>query len=157
LENQQRDQLFEVLNKLRKTKHTMPTFDGLPQGEFIMMHMISHSMHDQNDNGDDSGIKASDLSSRLHMSKPAVSQMLNSLEDKGFVERKVKKNDRRVVLISLTESGNRLMEENHQKLIALVDVIIEKFGETDMKTLISLLNKLSTILESMKCNCNNSK
>jgi DNA-binding MarR family transcriptional regulator len=130
----------------------MPSFDGLPQGEFIMMHMISHCIQDQKDVGDDSGVKVSDLSECLHMSKPAASQMLNSLEDKGFIERKVTKNDRRVVLVNLTETGNSLMEQNHQKFVEKIDELIQRFGKEDTDTLISLLNKLCNIMETMMDN-----
>ncbi|HEX3037569.1 MAG TPA: MarR family transcriptional regulator [Oscillospiraceae bacterium] len=152
MENQQRDQLFAVFSRIRKTKHSMPSFDGLPQGEFIMMHMISRCIQDQEDEGDDSGVKVSDLSEHLHMSKPAASQMLNSLEDKGFIERKVTKNDRRVVLVNLTKTGNDLMEENHQRFVDKIDKIIQRFGKDDTDTLILLLDKLCNILENMMDN-----
>ncbi len=149
MDNNQRDQLFEVLNRLKKIRHSTSAFEGLPQGEFFMLHTIARCIKEKQDTEDDSGIKVSVLSLYLHMSKPAVSQMLNSLESKGLIERRVAKNDRRLVLVSLTADGNALMEENHKKLVETVDDLIQKFGESDTKTLISLLNKLYDILESM--------
>lgn len=149
MENNQRDQLFEVLNKLKKIRHSTSAFEGLPPGEFFMLHTIARCIKEKQDTEDDSGIKVSVLSPNLHMSKPAVSQMLNSLESKGLIERRVDKNDRRLVLVSLTSDGNALMEENHKKLVNAVDNLIQKFGESDTKTLISLLNKLYGLLENI--------
>ena len=47
----------------------------------------------------------SELNSYLNFTRPNLSQTINKLEDKGYVERVVLKDDRRVTYIRLTENG----------------------------------------------------
>jgi len=150
LENNQRGELLEAIAKLKKARSFVPPLEGIPHGEFIMMHMIDHCIKEKNDNSEEPGVKISALSTHLHMSKPAASQMLNSLEKKGYIERKATQSDRRVVFVNLTANGYVLLEEIQQKYLELLNEILEKFSETDVKTLISLLNKLYDIMEQIK-------
>ena len=150
LENNQRKELFESIAKLKRAKTFFSTIGETPHGEFIMMHMIDCCNKEKNDCSNEPGIKISVLSERMHMSKPAVSQMLNLLENKGCIERTSTKDDRRVVLVNLTPHGYDLLEEIQRKFLVVVDDIIKKFGEEDTHMLITLLNRLYNTIESLK-------
>ena len=62
------------------------------------------------------------------MSMPAVSQILNSLEEKGLIERKMDRNDRRVVYASLTPKGNQLLEDVMSCFSKFMDRIVDGLG-----------------------------
>ena len=48
---------------------------------------------------------ASDIAKRLGITAPAVSKMLRSMEEKGYVERRVDEKDRRNTRVSITPDG----------------------------------------------------
>ena len=156
MDSSQRSELFETASKFKKMHSWMPPVPGLSQGEFIMMHKIDEC-NKHKDDQDTHGVKISTLCACTHMSMPGVSQMLSSLESKEMIERVMAKNDRRVVYVDLTAKGSALMEEAMRKLLIVVDQIMEQFGEKDTKALISLLNRLYDITESMKDTLKDSK
>ena len=112
-----------------------------------MLHQIQE-LSKKSDN--EEGIKPSKLSSICEMSKPAVSQMLNSLDKKRYIERKITKEDRRMVYISLTQKGREKLKDATERFIGGFDKIICELGSEDTETLIKLLNKLCYIIEDMQ-------
>jgi DNA-binding MarR family transcriptional regulator len=91
-------------------------------------------------------VTISTLSEYLAISKPAVSQMVNVLEDRGYVERITTKNDRRIVYVRLTEAGELSLEKALQHLMKVLDEIFGKMGEKDTIKLLELLDKLCSIM-----------
>jgi DNA-binding MarR family transcriptional regulator len=55
-------------------------------------------------------ITLGELATAEHISAPAVSRTVRSLEDEGLVQREVVEDDRRVALISLTPRAKRLLQ-----------------------------------------------
>jgi DNA-binding MarR family transcriptional regulator len=149
MDGSQRSDLFEVISKFKKMRSWVPPVAGLSHGEFFMMHMIDNYKR-QKDGQDTPGIKISTLCAHTHMSMPGASQMLNSLESKGMIERIMAKDDRRVIYVDFTEKGQALLTEAMQKFLGTMDQVLEEFGERDSKELIVLLNRLSDIMERLK-------
>lgn len=94
----------------------------------------------------ESGINAAGMCSALHISKPAVSYMLNSLEKKGCIIREISPSDRRKIDVTLTDKGRELAavsEAYYEKMFGNVE---EKFGEENLKEFIRLIHLLSDII-----------
>lgn len=89
----------------------------------------------------------SDICDELGLSKSALTAILNSLENKEYIIRKLCKDDRRRFLISLTSSADKLIIDNHQKVNAAIINIAEHLGEEDTDKFIELLTKANTYLE----------
>jgi len=92
------------------------------------------------------GVTNSTLSELLEISKSAVSQMINALEDKAYVERLTTKNDRRLVYIRLTVSGEQRLEQQLQALLQRMAEIFDRMGREDTEDLLRLLEKLYLIV-----------
>jgi DNA-binding MarR family transcriptional regulator len=90
-------------------------------------------------------VKTSLLADHLMISNPGVSQMLNVLETKGYVERSTNKNDRRVVYVKLTEYGRELLGKELGSITEILSNIFDKMGEEDVFKLIELINKFYVI------------
>src|SRR5579883_2589784 len=69
--------------------------------------------------------KVSDLSKLLHITAPAVTQMLNSLEANGLVERQNDPSDRRSVLLTLTEKGEAVTQQATDMVAAAFQELVE--------------------------------
>ena len=65
-------------------------------------------------------LSQTDLAARLGMKKAAAGTLVEGLEGKGLVERSPSRDDRRVQLVSITESGRRVVDD--------VDHMAEQLG-----------------------------
>lgn len=70
------------------------------------------------------------------------------LEQNGVILRTQSQTDRRVTLLSFSESGVRSFMKNRELTLARIRRIIERFGYEDARTLLSLLRRLTLIYES---------
>lgn len=105
--------------------------------------MVMHSFLKQNP--DENFVGVSEIGKRLHMSKPALTQAINRLEDKGLVERVLCKNDRRATFVAFTEEGDRIFKKEKLRVDSFMDSIVERMGEGDVEQLIFLLNKFKRV------------
>ncbi len=86
----------------------------------------------------------------LCISRAAVSQMLGVMEQKGFIIRDINKANRRKQLLSLTEKGSLVVEEQEQKAMALLSQVVDQFGERETKQFIKLSGRFMDIIEKIK-------
>ncbi|HEY8909557.1 MAG TPA: MarR family transcriptional regulator [Desulfosporosinus sp.] len=138
------EKIYQAMQKFQKLGVTSKFAGELPRSEIMMLKMINL------DTSQNEGVTISTLSERLEISKSAVSQMINVLEDKGYVERITTKNDRRIVYVRLTESGEQSLEKSLQSLLKHLNQVFDKMGEEDTETLLELLNKLYIIVSDYK-------
>lgn len=92
------------------------------------------------------GISAAGMCDALHISKPAVSYMLNSLEKKGCIVREISPSDRRKIDVTLTDKGRELAAASEAYYENIFGNVEEKFGEENLKEFIRLINLLSDII-----------
>lgn len=93
------------------------------------------------------GISVSEIGRELYLSKPAISQTLNSLEKKGYITREIDKDDRRKIMVTLTPEGDRKLKEGMRCFDQELNKTLEQFGAENTKKLIELLGYLVTMLE----------
>ena len=97
--------------------------------------------------GETGGTWLSEMREYLCVSKAAVSQMLNSLEKHGLVTRETDPNNRRVVIVKLTEAGREKIEEYERIFDDFIGVLVDRFGEKDTREIIRLIYKFAEITE----------
>ena len=84
---------------------------GLPFGEFLVLKIIRQLS--QLPGGEDK-VTASQIHSLGGISKPGISQILNSLENKELIRREIDKRDRRAIAVSLTPKGESVIQDAHK-------------------------------------------
>lgn len=87
-------------------------------------------------------MKVSEISRRLHVTSPTVTQLLKGLEARGLVERHVDPTDRRAVGITLTERGGMVAQQAADAFIASLHGLVEYLGEDESDHLATLLSKV---------------
>ncbi|MBO5293163.1 MAG: MarR family transcriptional regulator [Lachnospiraceae bacterium] len=75
---------------------------------------------------------------------------VNSLVKKGFVERSRSEEDRRVVLVSLTEKGKQAYEHHRQFHERMIEEIVGELNEEEKQVLIKSLTRMGVFFEEMK-------
>lgn len=133
------EKIFQIMQKFQKLSLNAKKGGEMTRSEIMMLRVIKMNT------GDAEGVTISALSERLEITKPAVSQMINGLEDKGYVDRISTKSDRRMVFVRVTELGEQSLKAAQQNFLKKLNQVFEKLGAQDTKTLLGLLEKLYTI------------
>ena len=133
------EELFRSMNQFRKLKFA-EMFPMISRTDFFVMCTIM-------DKGENGQITISELASRAKMLPSAISRTLKGLEERGYVERNVNKNDRRNTYVELTEAGRQLTGEARQTMSDFGKSVMSQVDEADMKRLISYLDNIYHIAE----------
>ena len=142
MDNSHAEKIYEIMRKFHKIRTNTQTIGGMLRSEMMMLKMIKKNSTEID------GVTISTLSELLEISKSAVSQMINALEDKGYVERMTTKNDRRLVYVGLTESGEECFAKERKAFLQEMADIFAKMGEEDTADLLRLLEKLYLIMDN---------
>lgn len=117
---------------------------GLRLNELCIMREIAESPP-----GPDKNVGVSDIQNNLFVTKPAVSQTLNALENKGYIGREIDKNDRRKVNVAITPEGLKVLKESGASANRMLEAVISRFGEENTVKLTELFNLLADILDDL--------
>ncbi|NCB42645.1 MAG: MarR family transcriptional regulator [Clostridia bacterium] len=134
------EKIYQIMSKFHKIRVNSKMCGEIPHSEAMMLKMIKRK------GSLEEGVTISDLSAHSQITKAGVSQMINALEDKGFVERFRSKNDRRLVYVRITEAGDKSLKKALQQFLGDLERIFAKMGEEDTKDLLRLLYKLYGIV-----------
>ncbi|MFY7997754.1 MAG: MarR family winged helix-turn-helix transcriptional regulator [Candidatus Kapaibacteriota bacterium] len=85
------------------------------------------------------------MADEFNMTKQTLSEAVNSLEAKGFVEKKANTSDARSLVISLTESGKKLAEE----VGMFANPLEQMIAELSLKQQESLLDGLLSLIHTL--------
>ena len=119
----------------------------ISQNEFMMLEVIGHY---KDEYPDKTGIYVTELAGRLHVSKPAASKMLKTLEEKGYVERQVDTRDRRNTYVALTEEGFKEQKKMEQHMQGFLEKVVRRMGEENFREFTSQMNRMvDSIQEEM--------
>lgn len=128
------EELYNLLAQVLNSTTNREFFDSI-RGEYGVLWYLLKS---------DKTVNAGDLREQLHVVPGRMTDILTALEKKGFITRNKDENDRRVVNVELTESGEeealRRRQAIHEKYSGLFNIMT--YEET--KELIRLLNILLT-------------
>lgn len=117
------------------------------QMEVSMMELSAMRYLQSNRQDSPANVFAQDLARELHASKAAVSQMLSSLEKRGYVTRAFNPENRRKIMLMLTESGQRVLAETNARSAALMQAVTHELGEENADALTGLLERFTGIIE----------
>lgn len=141
----------EIRNELLKTTfrywraHLNVPVGEISHGEFAAMQVIHHF---QKEKPEKRGIGTAQLAAEVHSSPPAVSRILNALEEKGCIVRKTDPDNRRRTRIVLTEKGEEIRRRDCELSGGYFDQIFARMGKDRMMQFLSLWKELVEIMES---------
>ena len=124
--NAQRDYSLRALTKLRERGH-----EGL---SLAHTNLLAHL--------DTNGTRITILAERVGVSKQAIGNLVGELAAKGYVRRDVDAHDRRVVVVSFTESGWAFLRDANVIKHEIEDEYAANLGEQGMDDLRLLLTLL---------------
>lgn len=145
MENDYIRQFSQIMHRMHRSDLTLRLNTGFSRSEFGLMNFIAcHQKKEQSE-----GVTISEISEFIQISKPAISQIVNALEEKELVQRLTTKKDRRVVYVSLTEKGQSELSHMKSMINGRILSVLEKMGEEDASQFIQLLDKFSQIMSEV--------
>lgn len=126
-------EFMEEMNKMRKRKTQKHLSESMQGEHFILFYVSKHQ-------GD---ATPSEISQAMGISTARIAAALNNLENKGLVTRTIDVNDRRRILIRLTDAGQDHVKQHHEMVMGITTKMLEYLGEDDAKELLRIIRKLS--------------
>jgi DNA-binding MarR family transcriptional regulator len=136
-------ELFQIMKRFPRPKLKQSSIDGLTRSEYELLVMLVMNL-----DANKTALSVSELADLLIITPAGVTHLINPLEDRGYIKRLQDRNDRRIVLIGLTDMGTEVAEaliaEVQEQLIGLVNHL----GEEDSKTLVDLMSRAIEFFDS---------
>jgi len=142
--NELKDEFFKAMTRLRKMRNFMNRAFELNTSEAVILRALEFGMSPFGGKADGEYVQG-----QLHISKSAISQNLNTLEEKGLITRTINQNDKRKFDFELTDEGRavskRILERSNQRIAQ----VLELMGTEDIRTFIHLMDKLNVIIQEV--------
>jgi DNA-binding MarR family transcriptional regulator len=94
--------------------------------------------------GDPCSLPATELARETDLSSGAMTNRIDRLEERGFVERRPDQYDRRSVIVHLTQAGKQAIDEAIRVRLDAADTGLAHLGKTQRKQLAELLREAVT-------------
>ena len=118
---------------------------GLNIPEFALLKQLKL----REERGETGGAWLAGIGEYLRVSKAAVSQMLGALEKRGLITREPDPDNRRTIIVRLTEKGNEMICDFEREFDSYLAMLIDRFGEKDTREIIRLIYKFMEIVETI--------
>lgn len=141
-----REQFFTSILHFRKLESALSSECEMQMNEMVILHNIAGTCCSE---CPCMNLDVPKMQKKLHISKPAISYILNALEKKNYITREIDPKDRRKVSISATPEGKAAAERSMAHYNELWGEILSRFGEENMRQLIKLIACLDELYESV--------
>jgi len=132
--------LFRVLKSLVFRGDPNSPLIELPISQLRCLHVIAEQ----------EGLKMLEVSHKLEVKLPALSQIVDRLVKRGLVERHADSQDRRVVRLCLTEQARAILAEAHTARQARMTATRQNLGERAIRAVIKGLELLAEAAERVE-------
>ena len=93
--------------------------------------------------------KMSELARELGITMGAATSIVDRLIKAGLVKRERSTEDRRLVLVSLSKKGRRMVEEVHKVTLGLMTRLLSRLSAKEREAFLSAYEKMSREIESL--------
>lgn len=131
--------LFKDINDIEERAIQTDEFKGVTTND---MHVIEAI-------GIEEAKNMSSVAKKLNVTMGTLTISVNSLVKKGYVQRVRSEEDRRVVFVSLTDSGKRAFEHHKKFQANMINSIIADLSEEEKSVLEKALTNLNAFFKKM--------
>ena len=127
------DEIFIEFKKLLDStchQNVLENMNRFNKGELFALHYLLNC---------NSEVFPSELSTALDVTTGRISALLSSLEKKGQITREIDINNRRNILVAITDKGRKRVEEEIYLIKERLSNIFIEMGETEAKEFLRLL------------------
>jgi DNA-binding MarR family transcriptional regulator len=140
--------LMNAMLQFKRLGQHPPAFGGCKPGEMRVLFCIKHGISQSSPT-----MKVSEISKRLLVTSPLITQLLKRLEANGLIKKHMDTSDKRAVGIGLTEKGEQVTVEAENALLAKMKGLAEHLGAEDSTRLADLLFKVFRYFSEQEAMC----
>lgn len=150
---QQTKNTLELLPKIARNLRIAPLIDevkpGLTTSQLIILLILN----------DTKGVPlpVGKLAQELAVSFPAVSGIVDRLHKEKLIERSHSKQDRRLVLVKLTGTGEEMVEKLLKTFEDLLSNVLKKMSKSERQTIVKAVERVSEFSITLSKNAHNDK
>ena len=126
---------MHILQKLQSQKNI---FEAMQGEAFVLGYIASQSGE----------VLPGEIGNKMGVTSARIANTLNGLEKKGLITREIDKNDRRKILVRITQEGKELATKHKQTMMSIASQMLELLGENDAKEYVRLVKKLAELLHN---------
>ena len=147
------DYVAEFIRILRKVEglDLFPETAKLSKTEFRILREII----EESEKGGE--IISSELARRIGITRSAISQIVNKMEQRGIVKRVPAPNDKKIAYVRLSESTLGIYEEQCRQAGDFLKKIVAVYGKENMEKFISSCNDLIDAFKTVKTESGNAE
>ncbi|RJS61759.1 MarR family transcriptional regulator [Bacillus sp. PK3_68] len=93
--------------------------------------------------------RLTDLAEELDLTSGAITAICDKLEGRRFAIRKRHNEDRRIVLLGITDEGREFIARNNEVGVNLISILFEGFSHEEIKVQIEMYRRLINNLEGL--------
>lgn len=126
-------EFMDVMHRMRRRNDQRQINDSMHGENFVLSYISEH----------EGNVIPSDISNAMGTTSARIAAVLNSLEGKGFISRRIDPSDRRKILIDLTDDGRAQVDTHYQMIMSYTTNMLQYLGEYDSKEYIRIIKKLA--------------
>lgn len=88
------------------------------------------------------------LIEKTNLLKSQMNRQLNDLIEKGFVTKNTDDNDKRKIVLEMTEKGKEVYLKEHEKVVALISRVTNELGNKKTASLAKLMKEAVGVLNN---------
>lgn len=93
----------------------------------------------------DKEMTATELCALTKMQKSQMNRTLTSMEARNIISRVRSKEDKRKIILKLNKNQVKIYQEEHERILHIVDEVIEKLGKEDAQKTLDLFHLIANI------------
>lgn len=129
-------ELLRSMHALRRFKPQRNINEAIQGETFVLGYIVHHGGE----------VLPGDISQEMDVSSARIAAALNSLEKKGLVTRQIDTNDRRKIIVGITQEGRNLAGKHNQAALGVAVKMLECLGEHDAREYVRIMKKLAESL-----------
>ena len=128
---------LELLHTLDHKRRVPPHEDisATMRGEMAVLRLLAR---------ENAAVTAGDLSRLLHMTTSRIAAVLGSLEKKQMILRQTDEDDKRRVLVTLTDKGSAFCQQRRQDVLRDTAALLEHLGQEDAEHFVRIIKRIQT-------------
>mgnify|MGYP000156244411 CR=1 FL=1 len=135
------NRFVDTFENLARTERKIQPALGIKNSAVRVLLCIGSLSHDKQQ-----VINVSQISNKLQVTSPTVTELIKNLSSKGYIERCTDAKDKRVVDIKLTSKGEKFVQKVLSYYDTLFSGLIERLGEEQSEKLVELLDQVCLYL-----------
>jgi len=129
-------ELLEKMTALYKSKTHKHINEGLHGESFVLQYIALNG----------GSVLPGDISLAMKVSSARVAAALNSLENKGLITRQIDRNDRRKIIVEITQAGRDSTEKHRKNILQGASMFLGLLGEDDARDFVRLMGKVTAVM-----------